>query len=405
MPRTTRSTESNSFGAWRNSVFAIFALNGFFAAAWASRLPSIRQALHLDPGSVGLLITGMSGGAIIGLLLASHVLAWVGPRRTMGGMLLLQGAGVIGVGIGVSVLGSFPVTYLALAVCGAAGSTCDVAMNVEGALVEQRAGRTLLPLMHASWSLGLVLGSWIGAAAAFANLAVGWHALAVAALGMLLVPVLGRNLPLQRENAQGEVEQRSTLRERLAVFLEPRTILIGVIMLAMSFSEGSANDWLQLLLVDNRGFAIGAAASMFAVFTIAMTAGRVGGNFLVDRLGRVPMLRASVGFAIVGIALVCLVPSLWATIVGTVLWGLGASLGFPLGMSAAADDPEKAGARVGAVATVGYFAFLVGPVTLGALGDAWGLDRALLLVAVLAVFAFLASPAARESGARARATA
>lgn len=402
MPRATSSPGSTSFAAWRNCVFGIFALNGFIAAAWMSRLPSIRDALHLNPGSVGLLIAGLSGGAIAGLLVASHALAWVGPRRTMGGALALEAVTVAVVGLGVT-LGNFGLTFGALAISGAALSICDVAMNVEGALVEQRAGRTLLPLMHASWSIGLVLGSWLGAAAAFAVVPVGWHALAVAAFALVAAPLLVRSVPRRRENAAGEAEQRSTLRERLAVFLEPRTLLIGVIMLAMSFSEGSANDWLQLLLVDRRGFTLGAAASMFAVFTIAMTAGRIGGNFLVDRLGRVPMLRASVGFAIIGICLVCLVPALWATVVGVVLWGLGASLGFPLGMSAAADDPQKAGARVGAVATVGYFAFLVGPVTLGALGDAWGLDRALLLVAVLAVFALLASPAARESGARIRA--
>ena len=57
---------------------------------------------------------------------------------------------------------------------------------------------------------------------------------------------------------------------------------------------------------------------------------------------------------------------------GILVWGLGASLGFPVGMSAAADDPSRAAARVSVVATIGYAAFLAGPPLLGLLGDQIG---------------------------------
>jgi cyanate permease len=65
-------------------------------------------------------------------------------------------------------------------------------------------------------------------------------------------------------------------------------------------------------------------------------------------------------------------------------------------MSAAADDPRTAAARVSVVATIGYLAFLVGPPVIGFLGEHFGLLNALLLVAVLIAFAGLASGAARE---------
>jgi cyanate permease len=86
---------------------------------------------------------------------------------------------------------------------------------------------------------------------------------------------------------------------------------------------------------------------------------------------------------------------LWVAIIGVVLWGLGASLGFPVGMSAAADDPATAAARVSAVATIGYFAFLVGPPVIGFLGQQFGLLHALLVVLVLVAVAGVASGAAR----------
>ena len=79
-----------------------------------------------------------------------------------------------------------------------------------------------------------------------------------------------------------------------------------------------------------------------------------------------------------------------------VSWGLGSALGFPVGMSAAADDPKTAAARVSAVATIGYLAFLVGPPLVGFVGEQVGLLNALLIVLGLVAVAGIVSPAARE---------
>ena len=91
-----------------------------------------------------------------------------------------------------------------------------------------------------------------------------------------------------------------------------------------------------------------------------------------------------------------LAPAVWLAAVGVVLWGLGTALGFPVGMSAAADDPRNAAARVSAVATIGYVAFLVGPPLIGFVGQQVGLLNALFLVLALVVVAGILSPAARE---------
>src|SRR5690606_18757310 len=137
-------------------------------------------------------------------------------------------------------------------------------------------------------------------------------------------------------------------------------------------------------------------AVVFGVFVTAMTAGRLAGPRILDRYGRVAVLRASAGLAALGLLVFIVVPVLWIAVVGVVLWGLGSALGFPTGMSAAADEPRTAAARVSAVATIGYCAFLVGPPVLGFLGEHFGLLHALLLVLVLIVAAGLASGSARK---------
>jgi cyanate permease len=117
---------------------------------------------------------------------------------------------------------------------------------------------------------------------------------------------------------------------------------------------------------------------------------------VLERFGRVPVLRGTAVLAVIGLLIVIFGPNVWVASIGVALWGLGASLGFPVGMSAAADDPRTAAARVSAVATIGYFAFLVGPPVIGLLGQEFGLLKALLAVLVLVGIAGLVSGAARE---------
>jgi MFS family permease len=126
-----------------------------------------------------------------------------------------------------------------------------------------------------------------------------------------------------------------------------------------------------------------------------MTLGRFAGGWFVDRFGRAPVLAASAITGAAGLALVIFVDQQAIAAAAAVLWGLGASLGFPLALSAAGDSGEKPAARVSLAATLGYVAFLVGPPALGFLGEHYGLRSALILVLVLVIAATFATPAAR----------
>lgn len=392
---TTTASRPAHLTAWRNAVFAVFALNGLGAATWAVRIPSIRDQLGLPTSWVGYLILGVSIGSIIGLLLASHIIQWLGGRRALAVTLGICAVALVVIGVGTSAIGSFPVVVIGMACYGFGSSICDVAMNVEGAAVEKLIGKTIMPLLHASWSAGMVIGTTLGTALVFVHVEVGVHAIGMAvlvALGALIAP---RAIPRATDAESGGSDAKPSFRDRMSIWLEPRTLAIGLIALGMAFTEGSANDWLALGMVDDRGLENGQGAALFTVFTVSMMVGRIAGGPLIDRFGRVALLRASGASAAIGIAMVIFVPIIPLAVVGIVLWGLGASLGFPVAMSAAADDPVRAAARVSAVATVGYCAFLVGPPLIGVVGEHVGILNALLIVLALIVLATIASPAAR----------
>ena len=200
----------------------------------------------------------------------------------------------------------------------------------------------------------------------------------VAALITLLVVVRSFLVAVVHEEDDDAAPGRSA-------WLEPRTIAIGAMVLAFTLAEGSANDWLALALVDGYDARHFVGVAGFGLFVVAMTAGRLLGPLLLDRFGRVPVLLGSAAAAFVGLLMVIVSdqsssgPAVAA--VGIVIWGLGAALGFPVGMSAAADDPRRAARRVSVVSTIGYGAFLAGPPLLGFVGNEVGTLDSLYVVA------------------------
>jgi MFS family permease len=387
--------------SWRNAIFAIFAICGVGMASWVSRVPSVRDALHASTSEMGLLLFGIAVGSILGLLASSHILARIGVRTTILLALTIGPVGFAVAGFGASFVPVYGIVFAGLALFGAAFSICDVAMNVLGAANERVLGRAIMPIFHAFFSFGTVLGAGLGAIAAAVHLAI-WIHMGLIAVMMVITVLIAIRYFQSEHIVDGDSAEtagdahRMTWRDRLGIWRDPRTILIGLIVLGMAFTEGSANDWLALASVDGHGVTNAEGAAIFGVFVAAMTIGRLAGVKLLDRFGRVPVLRACAALAAVGLLIFIFVPIVWVAIIGVVLWGLGASLGFPVGMSAAADDPKTAGARVSAVATIGYFAFLVGPPVIGFLGQHFGLLHGLLVVLVLIIVAGFCSGAARN---------
>lgn len=377
----------------RNAVAAVFALNGLAIANWISRVPAIRDELELTPAQVGLLLLAMSTGAVIALPSAGAVVLRMGPARTVAAGGIAACAGMLVVGVGGGALGSAAVVAVGLFAFGSGAGMWDVAMNVEGADVERCLERTVMPRFHAAFSLGTVAGAGAGALAAAADLPLHVHLTAAAALILagVLVSVRFFTPVVSAASSAGTTDGRHPL----AAWRERRTLLIGLMVLAVALVEGTANDWLALALVDGYGASHAVGAVGFAVFVAAMTAGRISGTWLLDRYSRVVVLRVCTGTAIAGVVVFVFGGSLALALAGAALWGIGASLGFPVGMSAASDDQRHAAARVSVVASIGYTAFLAGPPLIGLLGDRVGVLRALLVILVALVLSFAVTGAAR----------
>ncbi|MBL7253692.1 MFS transporter [Paractinoplanes lichenicola] len=367
-----------------------FATNGLAYAGWLARAPAVRDGLDLSAAGFGLLLLCLSVAAISAIPLAGPLVQRFGPARAVLIGSTSMVLGLTGLATG-TLVGSVPLAGLGLVLTGMGNSTWDVAMNVEGADVERRLGRTIMPRFHAGFSLGTVLGAAFSAVAAAVDLPIWAQLYITAALAAAVTaPTVRKFLPYHPLPA-GEKPAMSVGQ----AWREPRTVLIGLVMLGFGFTEGTANDWLAIGLVDGYRADDTIAAIAFGSFVTAMTLGRLFGGYAIERWGRVLTLRLTAASAALGLLLVVSEIAVPFAIAGALLWGAGASLGFPIGMSSAADDPARAAIRVSVAGSVGYGAFLAGPPLIGLLAEHVGVLRAMLCVFGALALGLLASGATR----------
>lgn len=388
------NTEISQLRAWRNAVFLVFFSCGLALASYMSRVPHIRDVLGASTAQMGVLAAAMAVGSIGGMLGSNNVMSRLGSKGTLRWSLSTLTAGVLIAGVGATVA-SYVLLFAGLVVFGVGMGLTDVAMNVSAAANEQRLHRNIMPLFHALFSIGAMAGAGLGAVAELLGVPVILHVGTLAVVCLVGVLLTNRFVQAELQPARGEVDSATRV-SRLVIWKQPLTWFIGLIILGMALAEGSANDWLALAMVDGHGQTNAQGAISLGIFLTAMTVGRVLGIRFLDRFGRVPVLRASAVLAAIGLSMVIFLSHPVLVTVGIVAWGLGSALGFPVGMSAAADDLKHAAARVSAVATIGYIAFLAGPPLIGFLGEEVGLLRALLVVLVFIAIAGIASPAARR---------
>lgn len=386
----------SDFSRRRLAIFAFMLTFGIGMSSWVVRTPAVRDLLDASTAEMGLVLLGLSVGSMSGVLSSASVVRRRGVRFTamVGGANFIIGIAMIGIFAGAS---NHAGVFAGLALVGFGIGISEIAINIEGAALETLSGKSVMPALHGCFSLGTVLGAVVGILLTAINFSVTWQLVLVALLGATVLATLTRFISAETGRVprlpRGEKKQPRT--SWLDAWREPRILMLGLIILALALAEGSAMDWLPLLMVDGHGLTPTLGSVIFAGFAAAMTIGRFLGAPLLKRFGNATVLRASTLISAAGIALVVFADNPIIAGAAVLLWGVGASLGFPVTLSAAADSPDPTSA-VAAVATAGYVAFLVGPPLLGFLGEEFGLRGAMILVLVVVALASLLTNAAKS---------
>ncbi|TDN43626.1 fucose permease [Curtobacterium flaccumfaciens] len=382
-------------GRHRAALFATSTMTGFGIASWITRTPAVRDELGASIEAMGFVLLGLSIGSMIGILGAGALVRRLGTRPliVLGGALPVTGMLLVAL---LTPAQSSVGVWVGLFLIGFGSGVAEIGLNVEAAAVERQLSRPVVPMLHACFSLGTVVGGLAGIALTAVRTPVLVHLLIATVVMAGLATFAATNLrPLPRATSV-EPSDVVDAAPRLRAVITVQVLLIAVITLAMAFAEGAASDWLPLLMTTDHDAPEVTGSLVFTGFALAMFVGRSAGSPLVARFGRAPVIRVCAIVGVVGVLLVVVSPNPWLTAAAAGVWGLGIALGFPLAISAAGDHPTDGDRRVSVVATAGYIAFLAGPPALGFLGEHLGLQTAMLVPAALLVVALLAAPATRN---------
>jgi MFS family permease len=397
------------------AVAVMFIGNGLVMASSLSRMPGIRDQVGATPTSLAFALVCVGIGSIVSMPFTGRLV----DRYSSMVISRVSTAICLGAWALVPLASSVPALALIMFTAGLGTGVGDVAMNIQGNLVEQRGQKVLMPYWHGLFSLGAVAGAMAGALAASLGLTLAGQLPIVSAVLMaamwwataFYIPDVGLHSGATEEHLKEPIfdEPQVLASECQAVATQQRPsrpsitrveILLGIIVFGTAVGEGAANDWLALMLVDNRAAPAAFGALTYAGFNLTMALGRFAGGVIIQRFGRAPVLRVAGLMASAGVAALCLIPSTVVALLGALAWGLGLSVVFPSAMSAAGEVPGRGSRAIAVVSTIGYGGFLLGAPLIGFLAHQMPLDRALLAVAILVLLVAILASVARERGSK-----
>ncbi len=374
----------------RIAVFVVFALNGAAFGSWAPRMPALAESLRAEPGTLGLALLGASVGMVLAASFCGGVVERVGARVGIAVPLLVGAAALPVIGLAGSVAALAGVLF----VLGAAVGVVDVAMNVAGVAVERAGGKAIMPVLHAGFSVGAMLGAGGAALAAGQGWSITAHLGVVAVITALVLFAVIRSVPAtaaataEQPAANGKVARRPVL------------WLLASIALCSAIAEGGSADWSALLLVTEHGMSQGAAALGYAAFSLAMAVARFAGAWTQNRFGAARTLAGGSVLASVGLLLAALLPG--GGYPGFVLAGAGLAAAFPiaLGLAGAAGrraDGSGGEREIAFVSALAYSGFLLGPPMIGGIAQLTSLSMSFVAVGLTTALIAPAAVAATRS--------
>jgi MFS family permease len=369
----------------RAAVFVYFLLCGSAVTIWATHIPFVQKSLALSHTQIGFIILLMGAGALASMQVVGAMVDRFGSGRA-----LVWISVTLGLALG---LPGLAMNYLTLAIAifvlGLNIGGIDIAMNAQALEVERAYGRPIFSSFHAMWSIGGVLGSLSAGAALSLQIAMpvtmGTWGLLTIATGL----AFSKKLLTVTIDAAAESVAKSKGRPREFYYV----LFIGLVSASAAIIEGIGIDWSALFTIEKFNSSVAVGGISIATFTAAMAIVRFIADKVVARYGRIFVIRNGALVASVGIALSIFTPNLPLSWIGWAIAGIGISAVVPQCMAFASDigSLQNQGRNLAKVVGLTYAGVLGGPAVIGFIGNAIGLQGALVSGILLALFIAIGS--------------
>lgn len=368
---------------YRISVSAFFFLQGLVFSSWASRIPDVKAALHLNEAMLGSVLFALPVGQLSAMALSGYLVSRFGSRRVLTIAALLYPAALVGLGGATSIWQ----LSLALYLFGVTANLCNIAVNTQGVGVERLYGRSIMASFHGLWSLAGFIGGVISTLMVGYNTPPLIHFCIIYAVALvILITMHGSMLPRDTKPA---------LRNPKRGFTKPNRyiILLGVIVFGSMACEGTMFDWSGVYFETVIQPPKTLIRLGYIAFMCSMACGRFAADRLVTRFGAIPVIRASGIIIATGLLLSVFFPYLAPATVGFLLVGFGTSSVVPLCYSLAGKSATiQPGVALATVASIGFLGFLLGPPVIGFIAQALNLRWSFALVALIGLTTTVVAP-------------
>ena len=369
----------------RIAVAAFFFVQGLSFAAWASRIPDIKNMLHLTEGGLGTVLLALPIGLMASLPISGWMVTHYGSKK-----MVLIGAVLYAITLGfIGFVTRTEQLVIALFAFGLWGNLTNIAVNTQAVAVEQVYGKSIMASFHGLWSLAGFVSAMIGSLFISVNIPPQIHFSIIALIAFAIIFTAYKHTMGDSEKSNGESQP---------MFVKPdRDLLtLGLIGFCAMVCEGAMFDWSGVYFQE----AVHVPASMttlgYVAFMGTMTGGRFAGDWLANRIGRKKMLQVSGLLMGTGLAIAVLFPYLISATFGFLLVGFGVSSVVPLVYSAAGRSTTmSAGMALAAVSSISFIGFLIGPPLIGIVAQFADLRWSFAIVGILASMTTLLSSRAK----------
>ncbi|MFA5328733.1 MAG: MFS transporter [Prolixibacteraceae bacterium] len=361
----------------RIAVALIYFSLGLCFSSWASRIPDIKAALHLNDALFGTILFALPVGIFLMMPISGRLVTRFSSRKVLlfalpGYTISLSNVGLVHEGWQLAI---------ALFVFGVFGNMCNIAINTQGVLTERIYGRPIMSSFHGSWSLAGFTGALVGLLMINLKMTVYWHFVTVALMVWIIIWI---NFPflVKTSAAQRLAEPRRKF------FTRPDHTLfqLGIIAFCSMASEGIMFDWSGIYFKDIVKAPPSLVILGYTSFMIMMATGRFIADYLIAKIGRKLLMQICGVLISSGLFTAVLLPYLVPSTIAFMMVGLGVSSIVPTVYSAAGRHATiPPGIAIATVSSVGFLGFLMGPPLIGHISEAFGLRYSFALIGIFGI--------------------
>jgi MFS family permease len=356
----------------RIAVSVFFFIAGLTFASWASRIPDIKEKLHLSEAGLGSVLFALPVGLMCSLGLSGWLVNKFGSRRVVISAALVYPFILLWLSLAATILQ----LIVALFFFGLFANFVNIAMNTQAVGVEGLYRRSIMASFHGLWSLAGFTGAAIGTLFVSENISPFTHFVMIWIASVLLVLVSFRSTLPSSSDAKND--------QPILVLPNKHILLLGLIAFFCMICEGTMADWSGVYFKKVVESPASYATLGYVAFTATMATGRFVGDWLVTKFGVKRMLQLSGTFISSGLLLAVLFPNLVIATLGFFLVGFGVSSVVPIAYGLAGKSKTMTpGMALSAVSTIGFLGFLIGPPMIGFIAQASSLRWSFALIALL----------------------